>query len=319
MVNRLSSLKATIKPFYLKLETAKKPTLPSGSSVFVFCAPFFGMLRALESILGLAIKKGFIMIARSIFLAATMLVLTACVTTNQVTGRTQFITIPPSQDAAMGLEAMKQVRETAPVLSSGPIASRVQRIGNAIAPYSDRPDMGWEFVVIDEQVLNAWALPGGKVAVYRKMVDNLNDEELAAVLGHEVAHAVLRHGAEQVSRAQAQQLAIVGLGAIVASQTEDEKTAQLAVGLGSLAAQGFVALPHSRSMELEADHIGTIYMARAGYDPRAAVRLWKKMNGFKDGKGPPTFLSTHPSDGKRIERLEEKMGEYMAVYKERRP
>jgi len=245
--------------------------------------------------------------------------LTACVTTNTVTGRSQFITIPASQDTALGLEAMKQVKETAPVRTTGPLAARIKRIGMRIAPYSDNPGLDWEFVMIDEPVLNAWALPGGKVAVYRKMVDNLNDEELAAVLGHEIAHAVLRHGAEQVSRAQAQQLAIAGLGVLVASQSENEQTAQLAVGLGALAAQGFVALPHSRKMELEADHVGTLYMARAGYDPRAAIRLWQKMRRLKEGGGsPPTFLSTHPSDGNRIARLEERMPDYMGAYNQRR-
>lgn len=255
---------------------------------------------------------------RTGFAAFLIFCLSACVTTNTVTGRTQFITIPASQDAALGLEAMKQVKETAPVLTSGAIAARIKRIGNRIAPHSDNPGMDWEFIVIDEPTLNAWALPGGKVAVYRKMVDNLTDEELAAVLGHEIAHAVLRHGAEQVSRAQAQQLAIIGLGAVVASQTEDEQTAQLAVGLGALAAQGFVALPHSRKMELEADHIGTVYMARAGYDPRAAVRLWQKMARLKEGGGgPPTFLSTHPSDDKRIARLSARMDEYLNIYRNR--
>lgn len=243
-----------------------------------------------------------------------VMLLAACVTTNTVTGRNQFITIPASQDAALGLEAMKQVKESAPVLTRGPLARRVKRIGEHIARYSDSPDMGWEFVVIDEPTLNAWALPGGKVAVYRKMLDNLSDVELAAVLGHEIAHAVLRHGAEQVSRAQAQQLAITGFGILVASQSENDQTARLAVGLGSLAAQGFVALPHSRKMELEADHVGTVYMARAGYDPRAAIRLWRKMARLKEGGGPPTFLSTHPSDGQRINRLEARMSEYMSIY-----
>jgi len=251
-------------------------------------------------------------------MAIAVFCLSACVTTNTVTGRSQFITIPASQDAALGLEAMNQVKETAPVLTSGRLVVRVRRIGQRIAPVSDNPSMDWEFVVIDEPVLNAWALPGGKVAVYRKMVDNLSDEELAAVLGHEIAHAVLRHGAEQVSRAQAQQLVIVGLGTIVASQSENEKTSQLAVGIGSLAAQGFVALPHSRKMELEADHIGAIYMARAGYDPRHSVALWQKMSRLKEGGGGmPTFLSTHPSDGKRIQRLEDRMAEYLAVYNQR--
>lgn len=242
------------------------------------------------------------------------LMLVACTVENTVTGRSQFIIIPPSQDAQLGLDALNQVKESTDIVASGPMADRVKRIGHRIAAISDRPDMDWEFIVIDEQVLNAWALPGGKVAIYRKMMENLNDEQLAAVIGHEIAHAVLRHGAEQLSRAQAQQLAIVGIAAVVGSQ-RGEEDAQLAATLATLAGQGFVALPHSRKMELEADHIGTIYMAKAGYDPRAAVSLWRKMATLKDGGGPPTFLSTHPSDSKRIERLESRMPEYLEAYR----
>lgn len=253
---------------------------------------------------------------RKSFTALCLLLLTACLAENSVTGRSQFIIIPPSQDAALGLEAMNEVKKSAPVITTGSMAERVQRIGAQIARISDKPDMDWEFVVIDEPVLNAWALPGGKVAVYRNMMDNLNDQQLAAVLGHEVAHAVLRHGAEQMSRAQAQNLAIVGLGVLVSSQTEDQEMAQMAVGLGALASQGFVALPHSRKMELEADHIGTIYMAKAGYDPRNAVTLWQKMASLKEGGGgQPTFLSTHPSDDKRIGRLNARMDEYLSYYR----
>lgn len=251
---------------------------------------------------------------RSTLVALVCLTLAACVTTNEVTGRSQFITIPASQDQALGLEAFNQVKETAPVLETGPLADRVRRIGDSITPHSDNPNMDWQFVVIDEPVLNAWALPGGKVAVYRKMVDTLSDEELAAVMGHEIAHAILRHGAEQVSRAQAQNLAIVGLGVVLSTQTENQETAQLAITLGALAAQGFVALPHSRKMELEADHVGTVYMAKAGYDPRAAVRLWQKMASMKEGGGQPTFLSTHPSDNQRIDRLNNRMDEYLGYY-----
>lgn len=249
------------------------------------------------------------------FCVVAVLVLTACMAENSVTGRSQFIIIPPSQDSALGLEALNEVKKTAPVVTTGQMAERVQRIGNKIAAISDKPELDWEFIVIDEPVLNAWALPGGKVAVYRKMLDNLNDQQLAAVLGHEAAHAVLRHGAEQMSRAQAQNMAIFGLGVLVSSQTEDEQTAQMAIGLGALAAQGFVALPHSRKMELEADHIGTIYMAKAGYDPRNAITLWQKMASLKeDGGGQPTFLSTHPSDDKRIKRLSNRMDEYLRYY-----
>jgi predicted Zn-dependent protease len=247
--------------------------------------------------------------------ALSFLLLAACVTTNDVTGRTQFITIPPSQDVALGAQALQEVKASeTPVLTSGPLVARAQRIGKRIPAISDKPDLPWEFVVIDEPVLNAWALPGGKVAMYREMMESFpDDNELAAVVGHEIAHAVLRHGAEQMSRAQVQQLVIVGAGVAVGAATEDTETAQLAIGLGSLAAQGFVQLPHSRKMELEADHVGAIYMARAGYDPRGAVRLWKKMKTMKEGGSQqPTFLSTHPSDDKRIKRLEERMPEYLA-------
>lgn len=253
---------------------------------------------------------------RTIVAALSLLLLSACLAENSVTGRSQFIMIPPSQDAALGLEALNEVKKTAPVVTRGPMAQRVDRIGRRIAAISDKPELPWEFIVIDEPVLNAWALPGGKVAIYRKMLDNLDDNQLAAVMGHEVAHAVLRHGAEQMSRAQAQNLAIIGLGVLVSSQTEDQEMAQMAVGLGALAAQGFVALPHSRKMELEADHIGTIYMAKAGYDPRYAVSLWQTMARLKEGGGSqPTFLSTHPSDDKRIGRLEARMDEYLDYYR----
>lgn len=261
---------------------------------------------------------GYLVRIKAFLTVCMALCLTACVTTNEVTGRSQFITIPASQDEALGLQALNEVKKSnRNVRTSGRDVERVRRIGERIVRVSDKPNMNWEFIVIDEPVLNAWALPGGKVAVYSKMIDNLTDEELAAVLGHEAAHAILRHGAEQVSRAQAQQLAIVGLGAVVGATTENEKNAQLAVALGSMAAQGFVALPHSRNMELEADHVGTIYMARAGYDPRAAAELWRKMARLKEGGGSqPTFLSTHPSDDKRISRIENRMPEYLAIYEQ---
>lgn len=254
---------------------------------------------------------------RNALFGLAALTLAACMTTNEVTGRSQFIIIPPSQDAALGLEAMNEVKKTAPVQTTGAQAERVQRIGARIAAISDNPGLDWEFVVIDEPVLNAWALPGGKVAIYRKMVDSFpSDEELAAVIGHEIAHAVLRHGAEQMSRAQMQNLLIIGAGVAVGAATEDDETTQMAVGLASLATAGFVQLPHSRKMELEADHVGTIYMAKAGYDPRASVRLWQRMKTLKEGGGqPPTFLSTHPSDDKRISRLEERMAEYLSYYR----
>lgn len=257
---------------------------------------------------------------RNIIASCVLLVsLAACTTVNPVTGREQVMMIPASQDVPLGANAMAEVRRTTPLVTRGPMVERVQRIGARIAAVSDAPDYPWEFVVIDEDVLNAWALPGGKVAIYTKMLRLFpNDDELAAILGHEVAHAVLRHGAERVSRAQLQQMAIMGLGLAAGTLSKDQDVAQLAVTIGGLAANGFLALPHSRFTELEADDVGTLYMARAGYDPRAAVRVWEIMAQQKaGGGGQPVFLSTHPDDGRRAARLRAKMDVYMAEYHRR--
>lgn len=253
---------------------------------------------------------------KAIAVALMVPFLSSCMTDNDLTGRSQFITIPESQDAAMGLQAYNQAKEQVKVISSGPMAERVARIGKRIAAVSDKPGMNWEFAVIDEDVMNAWALPGGKLAFYRPMVENFTDGELAAVMGHEIAHAVLRHGAEQVSRAQMQQLLVSAAVVGTAVATEDEGSAQTVAVLSGLAVNGFVALPHSRAMELEADWIGTRYMARAGFDPRNAVSLWQKMGRMKDGNGaPPPFMSTHPTDAKRINRINDRMDEFMAEYR----
>jgi len=239
--------------------------------------------------------------------------LAAC-TTNSITGRQQLLMITPAEEQAMGLAALNEVKQTQPVEARGARADLVRKIGRRIAAVSDRPDMDWEFIVIDEPVLNAWALPGGKVALYTKMIDALSEQELAAVVGHEVAHAVLRHGAEQVSRAQMTQIG-VGIAAGVVGASTDGETGAVVGMLAGLAATGFVTLPHSRFMELEADDIGTLYMARAGFDPQAAVSLWQTMNRLKSGDGAqPAFLSTHPSDSRRIARIEAKMESYRAVY-----
>ncbi len=241
----------------------------------------------------------------------------ACTTTNEITGRKQLNFYSAEQGAALGASAFAEVQKTAPVLQRGPMVDRVERLGARIAAVSHAPDMDWEFVVIDEDVLNAWALPGGKVAFYTKMLDLFpNDDQLAAIMGHEIAHAVLRHGAERMSRAQLQQMAILGVGVAAGAVTDDSDTARLAVALGSLAAQGFVALPHSRFTELEADDVGALYMARAGYDPRGAVDVWETMATQKDGS-VPEFLSTHPDDGRRAERLNAKMDCYLYVFRTR--
>ena len=243
-----------------------------------------------------------------------ILVLTGCIT-NTITGRSQFIMFDASQDSKLGLSAFNEVKKSAPLVTTGYQINRINRIGLRIAAVSDRPEFDWDFILIDEPTLNAWALPGGKIAIYSKMAEALSDEEMAAVLGHEIAHAVLRHGAESLSRTQIQELTVTVAAAAASTQVEDRESKVLVATLASLAADGFVRLPHSRFMELEADDIGTLYMARAGYDPRGAVSLWRKMATLKEGGGPPKFLSTHPADDKRIERIESKMPRYIDAYR----
>ena len=183
----------------------------------------------------------------------------------------------------------------------------VRRVGERIAAVVNRPDFAWEFHVIDKDVANAFALPGGKVAVYTGILHYTQTETgLAVVIGHEVAHALARHGGERMSRSM---IAQFGLAAVQTGlNTNDPTIVQgiaLAYGLG-------VELPFDRGQESEADHIGLIVMAKAGYDPREAIPFWERMSS--DQQGPPEFLSTHPSGDTRIKQLRQWMPEALQYY-----
>lgn len=257
---------------------------------------------------------------RLFLLAGLAFLLGACSTTpNPITGRNQLLLMSPEEGAALGLEAMNEVKKTAKVVTAGPQARRVAALGAKLAAVSHKPELDWEFIVIDEDVLNAWALPGGKIAVYTKMLEAFpSDNELSAIMGHEIAHAVLRHSAENASRQQVQQITVAGVAVAAGAATGDDEIANTALIAGSALASTFVQLPHSRFMELEADDIGAVYMARAGYDPRGAVRVWQEMKRLSQGGSTPTFLSTHPNDDQRIKRLESKMPEYVEIYEQSR-
>ena len=186
----------------------------------------------------------------------------------------------------------------------------VQRVGRRIAEAAgdDIPDADWEFVVFDDSTqINAFAMSGGKVGVFTGLLELVDsDDELATVMGHEVAHVAARHSNERMS----QQILVagggiaLGVGTSGTEMSSAERAALLAAyGIGA----GIGSLAYSRSHETEADEIGQIYAAKAGYDPRAAVTFWKKMAAAGSGNKPPAFLSTHPSDEKRIERLEKNM------------
>ncbi|MFN8644495.1 MAG: M48 family metallopeptidase [Candidatus Binatia bacterium] len=175
------------------------------------------------------------------------------------------------------------------------------RVGRRIAAAADKPDYQWEFTVIDDpKQASAFCLPGSKVAVYASIFPIAKDENgLAVVIGHEVAHALARHGAERMSTSMALQAA--GLAVAIAAGGQSAGTQQAIMGAYGLGAQVGVALPFSRSQESEADRIGLILMAKAGYDPEAAIGLWQRMEQHSDGKRPPEWLSTHPAEATRQE------------------
>ncbi|MFQ6105373.1 MAG: M48 family metallopeptidase, partial [Candidatus Glassbacteria bacterium] len=212
----------------------------------------------------------------------------------------------------LGADAYQEVKENEKISEDARINRIVEKVGRRIAAASDRTDYEWEFTVIDDpKTVNAFALPGGKVAVYTGILPIAETEAgLAVVLGHEVAHATARHGAERLS----QQLgASLVLNAANFGLRNNENRGIIMAGLGLGTTVG-VLLPYSRTHEGEADKIGIRYMARAGYDPREAPRFWKRMNEKAGGSRPPEFLSTHPAPQKRSAKLEKLAVEAMKLY-----
>ncbi|WP_447979374.1 M48 family metallopeptidase [Candidatus Nitrospira bockiana] len=246
--------------------------------------------------------------------------LTGCIT-NPYTNRWQLLLVPASQERAMGAQAYAQVlndpriqvshdpREVEPVRR---VAARVIEAAKASKYAEAAKAFDWEVVVIkDDRTQNAFALPGGKIAVYTGIFPVAKNEAgLAAILGHEVTHALARHGGERMSHGVLAQTAVIGATLGAASQGVNPQIAQLAGG--ALANFGFV-LPYSRKHESEADYIGLLLAADAGYDPQEAVRVWERMQQLTEGQ-PPEFLSTHPSHGRRIKQLNEWMPEALARY-----
>ena len=195
--------------------------------------------------------------------------------------------------------------------------SRVREVSSRLVKAStafrkDAATWKWEVNVISSKEVNAWCMPGGKMAVYTGLIEQLNvtDEELAAVMGHEIAHALREHGRERASQQMAQQT-IIGIGAAILG------IGDVGAGLANVVADVTVGLPYARNFEREADRIGVELAARAGYDPRAAISLWKKMIKVGGGGGP-TFLSTHPAPEDRINDLEEYSAKVMPLYKQAR-
>ncbi len=246
---------------------------------------------------------------------AAVAVVVGCSTAPE-TGRSQLILMDPAQEAQLGLQAFNQLKQKKPSVASGKDADMVRRVGQRIAAVAPVEHAKWEFVLFKDDTPNAFALPGGKVGVNTGILDITQDEAgLATVMAHEVGHVVARHGAERASQTMGLQL----LGAIAdAALSQNAPGARQGVmqayGLG---AQVGVLLPYSRIHELEADELGILYMARAGYDPEAAVAFWQRFQDYNRRQGgarPPEFLSTHPVDEKRIAQLRAVLPRAQAEY-----
>jgi len=246
----------------------------------------------------------------SVLLAAQALVLGGCYTVPE-TGRSSFIL--PVDDVGQGAAAFAEIKAKEKISNDPAANERVRRIGLRIAQVvgKDLPGAAWEFVVFDApDTVNAFALPGGKVGVYTGLLNlSGSDDEVAIVIGHEIAHVTARHGAERMS----QGILVAAGGLVLDQQTQGRKNHDLLLaGYGLLSTGGMLAF--SRSHESEADYIGIRYAARAGYDPRAAVTFWQKMEKQSSGGRLPVFLSTHPSHDRRIGDLQRWMPEVLPIY-----
>jgi len=231
-----------------------------------------------------------------------------------ITGRSQFIMVSPQQEMALGLKSAQEVLKTEKISTNPQQNAMVKRVGERIAAVTGQNNYAWEFFVIDkDDEPNAFCLPGGKVFVYSGIFKYAaNDDELAAVMGHEIGHALARHGAERMSSGQLTQMTGQVLGAVMQGRGNPQNTAAVmqAFGIGS---QLGIMLPHSRTQEYEADHIGLVLMAKAGYNPQSALSFWKKFS--QSGGTPPEYLSTHPAPQHRIEQIKALIPKVMPLYK----
>lgn len=261
-------------------------------------------------------KKGRILIlATSIILACAKV---------PITGRKQLKMIPSSDIQALSYQQYGEFLQTHPRSTDGQKVGMVKRVGKkiqvAVEQYMN--DNGykkwlrgydWEFNLIEDPTMNAWCMPGGKVVFYTGILNVCQDEAgIAVVMGHEVAHAIARHGNERMSQGMVQQLGVSALGSALKTQpVATQNIFMQSVGIGT---QLGVMLPFSRKHEAEADHMGLIFMAMAGYDPEEAPKFWERMDAMAGGT-TPEFMSTHPSNENRIKSLKEKMPEALKYYK----
>ena len=264
---------------------------------------------------------------RVLFLAVISTVLVSCGTTNTVpiTGRQQSLMVSDGDILSLSTQQYQEFMKTAKLSTNATNTAMVKRVGqnlaNAVTTYlraaglqNDLQYYNWQFNLVQDQQVNAWCMPGGLICVYEGILPVTQDEaSLAIVLGHEIAHAVARHSAEQMSTQMKQQYGVQTLGALASILGVGANT--VAIGQ-AVAAQGlnFANLKYSRNHESEADHIGLIFAALAGYNPQAALTFWQRMASLNQNQNTAEFLSDHPSDATRIQQIQGWMPEALQYY-----
>lgn len=258
-----------------------------------------------------------------IFLVLLALIVAAC-TTVPLTGRKQLSLIPNETMLSMSFQQydqfIKENKPSANTQNTAMVKGVGLKIQKAVETYFAQKNMSaelkgynWEFNLVESNEVNAWCMPGGKVVIYTGILPITRDETgLAVVMGHEIAHAIAEHGNERMSQGLLAELG--GMALSKALEEKPETTQRLWMTAFGLGAQVGVLLPYSRLQESEADRLGLIFMAMAGYDPNQAVDFWQRMSQASGGQAPPEFLSTHPSDETRIRKIRQTIPEAMKYY-----
>lgn len=248
-----------------------------------------------------------------LLLASVLIFSLSSCTTTPVSGHKALLLTSAATENQQGEEAYKEILSKEKVVSGTAQARMVEEIGKRIAAVANQPDFQWEFKTLQSNEPNAFCLPGGKVAVYTAIFQYAKNEAgLATVMGHEIGHAIARHGGQRMTQQMITSGLLAGVGAVGFSKLDDTKKAIAMAALGAGVTYG-ITLPFSRGDETEADEIGLVLMAKAGYDPREAVNFWDRFSQA-GGKAPPEFMSTHPNSEKRREHLRSLIPKVMPDY-----
>ncbi len=260
----------------------------------------------------LAVRRRLVAVALLLLLLVGLGTWSGCHTT-PIAGRRQVLLVPEKQEVAMGVDAYEDILKKETLSTNPQYVEMVERVGRRIAAVAGKPDYQWEFKVIASQQTNAFALPGGKVAFYEGILPICQTEAgLAVVMSHEIAHALARHGGERMSHGALSSAIKKAVEFGASEQTEQDR--ELIMGAYGATSKYGVILPYSRKHESEADHIGLMLMAKAGYDPTEAPRFWERFAQINAGQKPAEFLSTHPSDARRAATLRELLPDAHKLY-----